>query len=191
MASVYPFTLVCTVFWVPHVSPLRRVLWARILQGHYGYSIAAPQAKQEVQRSRSRALPDFFLLPTVRAADQRSLANVARRIDPREVRPSTRSLCGRMSSCPEHVHLLLKPRVEEYNLAAFEQSAKLSFARKMIVHLTRARSTLLEKYRVKNGYEIWQEGGGHDLNIWSKKKAIKKAEYSHENPVKRRLVKSA
>jgi len=67
---------------------------------------------------------------------------------------------------PEHVHLLLKPRVENYDLAAFEQSAKLSFARKMIVHLTRARSTLLEKYRVKNGYKIWQEDGGHDLNIW-------------------------
>ena len=41
---------------------------------------------------------------------------------------------------PKHVHLLLKPRVEEYNLAAFEQSAKLSFARKIIVHLTRAKS---------------------------------------------------
>ena len=78
---------------------------------------------------------------------------------------------------PEYVHLLLKPRGEKYDLAAFEQSAKLSFARKMIVHLTRANSSLLEKCRVKNGYKIWQEGGGHDLNIWSMKKAIEKAEY--------------
>ncbi|HYG75911.1 MAG TPA: hypothetical protein VEK08_12985 [Planctomycetota bacterium] len=34
-------------------------------------------------------------------------------------------------------------------------------------------------------------GGGRDLNIWSMKKAIEKAEYCHNNPVKRRLVKSA
>ncbi|HYG78096.1 MAG TPA: hypothetical protein VEK08_24025 [Planctomycetota bacterium] len=31
----------------------------------------------------------------------------------------------------------------------------------------------------------------HDLNIWSMKKAIEKAEYCHNNLVKRRLVKSA
>jgi hypothetical protein len=32
---------------------------------------------------------------------------------------------------------------------------------------------------------------GHDLNIWSMKKAVEKAEYCHSNPVKRRLVISA
>ena len=32
---------------------------------------------------------------------------------------------------------------------------------------------------------------GHDLYIWSMKKAVEKAEYCHSNPVKRRLVISA
>ncbi|HYG73930.1 MAG TPA: transposase [Planctomycetota bacterium] len=92
---------------------------------------------------------------------------------------------------PEHVHLLLKPRREMYDLAKFEQSFKLSFSRKLIVHLSRMNSPLLQSLRVKNGYRVWQEGGGHDLNIWTMKKAIEKAEYCHGNPVKRRLVKSA
>jgi putative transposase len=91
---------------------------------------------------------------------------------------------------PEHIHLLLKPRHETYDLAEFEQSAKLSWTRKMITHLSRSRSPLLEKLRVNEGYKIWQEGGGHDLNIWTMKKAIEKAQYCHNNPVKRRLVKS-
>jgi putative transposase len=91
---------------------------------------------------------------------------------------------------PEHVHLLLKPRREVYDLAAFEQAMKLSWSRKVIVHLTRERSPLLDTVRFKNGYRLWQKGGGHDLNIWTMKKAIEKAEYCHGNPVKRRLVKS-
>jgi putative transposase len=90
---------------------------------------------------------------------------------------------------PEHVHLLLKPRRSNYNLSDFEQSAKLSFTRKMIVNLTRSKAALIEKFRVNDGYKIWQEGGGHDLNIWSMKKAIEKAEYCHWNPIKRQLVK--
>jgi len=92
---------------------------------------------------------------------------------------------------PEHVHLLLKPHREMYDLSKFEQSFKLSFSRKLIVHLSRVNSPLMQSLRVKNGYRVWQEGGGHDLNIWSMKKAVEKAEYCHGNPVKRRLMKSA
>jgi len=91
---------------------------------------------------------------------------------------------------PEHVHLLLKPRLEIYDLACFEKSFKLSWTRKMILHLSKIKSPLLEKFRTKNGIRLWQPGGGHDLNIWSMKKAIEKAQYCHNNPVKRKLVKS-
>ena len=76
---------------------------------------------------------------------------------------------------PEHVHLLLKPRREKYSVAAFEQAAKLSWTRKMIIHLTRQGSSLLDKLRVKDGYRFWQKGGEHDLNVWTMKKAIEKA----------------
>ena len=91
---------------------------------------------------------------------------------------------------PEHVHVLLKPRRTSYDLAAWEQGTKLSWSRKIIVHLSRQGSPLLQAVRVKEGYRLWQAGGGHDLNIWTMKKVIEKAEYCHRNPVKRRLVDS-
>ena len=97
---------------------------------------------------------------------------------------------------PEHVHLLLKPRCESYRLASFEQSMKTSSAMSILNALKQEKSPLLEKLIVQERpgrwiYRFWQEGGGHDLNIWTMKKAIEKAEYCHNNPVKRRLVPSA
>jgi putative transposase len=97
---------------------------------------------------------------------------------------------------PEHFHLLLKPRQAKYNLAEFEMTFKLSASRKILFSLQKSKSPLLEKMRFKKSdgryaYRFWQPGGGHDLNIWTMKKAIEKAEYCHSNPVKRRLVKSA
>ena len=89
---------------------------------------------------------------------------------------------------PEHVHLLLKPRRETYSLAAFEQSAKLSWSRKMIVQLSRQHAPLLEACRTGKGFKLWQEGGGYDLNLLTMEQALEKAAYCHRNPVTRRLV---
>jgi putative transposase len=96
---------------------------------------------------------------------------------------------------PEHVHLLLHPRQEVYRISAFMQLAKTPMARRVIASLKASVSPLLEKLKTvtRDGvveYRYWQPGGGHDLNILSLKKAIEKAEYCHNNPVKRGLVKS-
>ena len=95
---------------------------------------------------------------------------------------------------PEHVHLLLKPRREEYNLAVVEQVMKQTVAERVINALAAQNSPLLSKLEVREkgkiAHRFWQKGGGHDLNIWTMKKAIEKAEYCHRNPVARRLVKS-
>ncbi len=97
---------------------------------------------------------------------------------------------------PEHIHLLLKPRRAQYDLAKFEHAFKLASSRRVIFSLMKTRGPILDKLRLKNAdgtaaYRFWQPGGGHDLNIWTMKKAIEKAEYCHGNPVKRRLVASA
>jgi putative transposase len=94
---------------------------------------------------------------------------------------------------PEHVHLLLKPRRTKYSLAVFEKSVKLSSSKKIINSLVRQNAPLLETIRVRERpgkwcYRFWQEGGGHDKNIWSLSKAVEKAKYCHGNPVKRGLV---
>ena len=97
---------------------------------------------------------------------------------------------------PEHVHLLLKPRRGTYRLATFEQSIKTSSAMSILNELKRQKAPVLKNLLVEERpgrwiHRFWQEGGGHDLNIWSMKKAIEKAQYCHSNPVKRRLVISA
>ena len=94
---------------------------------------------------------------------------------------------------PEHVHLLLKPRRARYDLSEFEKSAKLSSSKKVINSLVRQNAPILEKLRVRERpgkwcYRFWQEGGGHDKNIWTLEKAVEKAKYCHWNPVKRGLV---
>jgi putative transposase len=94
---------------------------------------------------------------------------------------------------PEHVHLLLHPLSEKYSISAFMQLAKNPMARRVINELKKCQSPLLEKLKVVSAdggveHRFWQTGGGHDLNVWSMKKAIEKAEYCHNNPVKRRLV---
>lgn len=96
---------------------------------------------------------------------------------------------------PEHVHLLLHPRNEKYNISEFMQLAKKPMARRVIASLKKANAPLLQKLKVtaRDGsvtYRYWQPGGGHDLNIYTMKKAIEKAQYCHNNPVKRRLVHS-
>jgi putative transposase len=96
---------------------------------------------------------------------------------------------------PEHAHLLLHPRREKYRISDFMQLAKNPMARRVIGSLKKSNAPLLESLRVtrRDGdieHRFWQAGGGHDLNIWTMKKAIEKAEYCHNNPVKRRLARS-
>jgi putative transposase len=96
---------------------------------------------------------------------------------------------------PEHIHLLLKPRRAFYDIAKYEHDFKLACSRRVISFLAKSRSPLLDKLRISEPgerarYRFWQRGGGHDLNVWSMKKAVEKAEYCHWNPIKRRLVKS-
>lgn len=96
---------------------------------------------------------------------------------------------------PEHVHLLVYPQQEVYSMAAFQLSFKRPFSLRVKEHLQRVRSPLLEKLTIRErpgkiAFRFWQEGGGHDLNVWSEKYISTKLEYMHNNPVKRRLVTS-
>ncbi|HYF48527.1 MAG TPA: hypothetical protein VEJ63_03935, partial [Planctomycetota bacterium] len=67
---------------------------------------------------------------------------------------------------------------------------KTSSAMSILNELKRRKAPVLEKLLVQERpgrwiHRFWQEGGGHDLNIWTMKKAVEKAEYCHNNPVKR------
>ena len=96
---------------------------------------------------------------------------------------------------PEHVHLLVWPQQESYSIAAFQQSLKRPFSARVKKHLLESKSSLLDTLTIqerpgKMVFRFWQEGGGHDLNVWSEKYIWTKLEYMHNNPVQRQLVSS-
>lgn len=94
---------------------------------------------------------------------------------------------------PEHVHLLIRPRVDTYSISDFLRMAKQPVATKILNRLKKEHSTLLERLRAggkpaRITHSFWQAGGGYDFNIWSMEKAVEKARYCHRNPVTRGLV---
>jgi putative transposase len=95
---------------------------------------------------------------------------------------------------PEHVHLLVRPRREKYRISDFLYEVKKPMAERVLTASKENRSAILRKLQIeesgKQKYRFWLAGGGHDLNIYTMKKAIEKAQYCHRNPLKRRLVKS-
>ena len=95
---------------------------------------------------------------------------------------------------PEHVHLVVRPKLKEYDLSAYRHGLKQSLSKRVINALRELESPLLHKLRVrerpgKECYRFWQEGPGYDKNIWSMDKVVEKARYCHWNPVRRGLVK--
>ncbi|GMV79878.1 MAG: hypothetical protein AMXMBFR7_10620 [Planctomycetota bacterium] len=96
---------------------------------------------------------------------------------------------------PEHVHLLVKPRGSVYDVSAFRRSLKQGVSKRIVNALKEKNAPVLAKLRVQERprkwcYRFWQEGPGHDKNIWSLAKVIEKAVYCHRNPVDRKLVRS-
>jgi putative transposase len=96
---------------------------------------------------------------------------------------------------PEHAHLLLWPQDALYSIADFCHSFKRPFSLRVKNHLVKLDSPLLRRLTIRERpgrmtFRFWQEGGGHDLNVWSEKYIWTKLDYMHNNPVQRGLVRS-
>jgi putative transposase len=90
---------------------------------------------------------------------------------------------------PEHVHLLLVPRLPEHPVSLVLQSLKHIFARQVIGRWTELDAPILPQITDEHGKRrFWQRGGGYDRNLVSAKQIEDKAEYIHRNPVTRGLV---
>jgi putative transposase len=94
---------------------------------------------------------------------------------------------------PDHVHLLVGPRHEIYDISGFLRSMKNSSAKRILNRLREQQSPILDKLQTKRTagdsfHRFWQAGPGYDKNIWTLEKAVEKANYCHRNPVTRGLV---
>lgn len=93
---------------------------------------------------------------------------------------------------PEHVHLLIWPRSDDYEMAAILRALKESFAHWVVDYWSRMAHDILGRISVTKGTEIvhrfWQKGGGYDRNLYKWDSIQRAIEYIEANPVRRGLV---
>ena len=83
---------------------------------------------------------------------------------------------------PEHVHILVWPGPDGVMVAVILQSIKQPVS---------ARLKLLMPPNLPGGkFRLWERGGGHDRNLWSKDSLSNALEYIHNNPVQRGLTQT-
>ena len=83
---------------------------------------------------------------------------------------------------PEHVHLLVHPRKEEYDISRFLKSVKQPVTNAALRFVREQTPDFLEQMadRQPNGrvsHRFWQRGGGYDTNLWTPKYIWEKVDY--------------
>ena len=95
---------------------------------------------------------------------------------------------------PEHVHLLICPKTEDYEIGSILPLLKEPLARWVVKLWSATMPHLLRQIEVKRGkrllHRFWQEGGGYDRNLHNWESVRKAVEYIEYNPVRRGLVGS-
>ena len=96
---------------------------------------------------------------------------------------------------PEHVHLLVFPRNEVYDIADIRKAIKSPVAKHAIQYLEANAPEWLPRITRQRGRKterlFWQSGGGYDRNIISPRTLLNAIDYIHRNPVRRGLVEQA
>ncbi len=90
---------------------------------------------------------------------------------------------------PEHVHLLLWPKLPSSPVNRILRSLKQPFAQEVLERFRERNAPVLPRLIDSRGVSrFWLRGGGYDRNIRSDQEFIEKIEYIHNNPVRRGLV---
>lgn len=97
---------------------------------------------------------------------------------------------------PEHIHLLVNPRLVEPEFGRYLARIKQPFSKQIKEVLVRSSSPLLEPLTVwerpgKTCFRYWQEGPGFDRNFFTPKAISGAIDYIHHNPVRRELCEKA
>ena len=92
---------------------------------------------------------------------------------------------------PEHVHMIIFPPDEKYDISLIGKSIKQSVSRMAINYLQRENRPglkLLETGQKNSQYRFWLAGGGYDRNVNTPSTLEYMVHYIHNNPVRRGLV---
>jgi putative transposase len=96
---------------------------------------------------------------------------------------------------PNHVHLLIWPSENSYDIGKILQSINGSMSRRYSRLLTRInpeiRSGFLETTNSKQIFRFWQRGGGFDRNLYNSDAVHACICYIENNPVRANIVRQA
>ncbi|MDP2322633.1 MAG: transposase [Gammaproteobacteria bacterium] len=95
---------------------------------------------------------------------------------------------------PEHVHMIVLPLEEKYDMSAIQKSIKQSVSRKAMEFLRRENPRglrLLETGQRNQPYAFWKAGGGYDRNVILPDTLQYMVNYIHNNPVRRGVGRRA
>jgi putative transposase len=93
---------------------------------------------------------------------------------------------------PEHVHLLICPRQESYDMARILRRIKESFSRQILndwrQHYPERLEAAADTTEGPVRYRFWQPGGGFDRNLYDHDAIRNAVVYIEANPIRRGLV---
>jgi putative transposase len=92
---------------------------------------------------------------------------------------------------PNHVHLVIHPRQDQYSIARILRSIKQPVSRRALEYLRRSNPEglrFLATGQQDEPYRFWQKGGGYDRNITKVETLMDTVRYIHNNPVRKGLV---
>jgi putative transposase len=95
---------------------------------------------------------------------------------------------------PNHVHLIIHPRQDEYSIGGTLRSLKQPVSRRALDFLKRNNPDglrLLATGQQDEPYRFWQKGGGYDRNITRARTLMETVRYIHNNPLRKGLVETA
>jgi putative transposase len=96
---------------------------------------------------------------------------------------------------PEHVHVLIWPLEEKYDMAKILQSIKEGPSKRAKAYLKKHNPAYLSKLRVtwpsgRIEHRFWQQGGGYDRNMFSRAVIRAAIDYIHANPIRGGFVEN-
>lgn len=95
---------------------------------------------------------------------------------------------------PDHVHMIVCPRQQIYDISEIRKAIKAPVARTAIQHLEADSPEWIARITRNRGQRterlFWQSGGGYDRNISTGKTLLAMIDYIHANPVRKELIAS-
>ncbi len=103
-------------------------------------------------------------------------------------------LCFRLIAwviMPEHVHLVVVPKLPDAPMPKILSAIKRRFAEQVLRRWRGLDAPVLKRLiTTKGNCRFWQTGGGYDRNVRDEAELMEKVDYMHDNPARRGLAES-